>query len=428
MDEVIAPYHRLGRARPEWWRPIIEIGLMAGLAFVFGVIFSVGMLLGPASETSISDVLFGSEDANTDPAMSALLFGGIAVGLPAIWLAARVVGRPRGTLWSVERRFRWRLFGQAVALIALPAFALLVLDVALFGVPLPIDRAFWQHVAIACTLVPLQCITEELMFRGMLPQAMGVWVRSAWLAYLVPLPIFVLGHPYGVSGLISVAIFGAMASLLTHRTGGLEAGIVLHITLNITVYFSEFSGIVEDFGVRQLLSVLMTFTMYGGAGILLLMRINTTVAPPELGSVHIRSLPHPSGELLGARGIDVVGPDGVVLNHMPWRGDTAEAELTVPGLHFRFTALHGRFSLRCRNTSKTPRQVYLAVVPHFAHGRLEGHLLYDAHRTVSLNPTGANDFVVWYPPEGGVCAGPALRDTILSPGQSVQTQLHIEVH
>ncbi|AQQ15861.1 CAAX amino terminal protease self- immunity [Corynebacterium glaucum] len=430
MDDapkVIAPYHRLNRTRPDWWRPLVELGLAAVFGLLFQIAWIIAMMFGPVTLESLTAMLFERDEWSADPATSLMLFGGIATGIPAVLLAARISGRPRGTLWSVERRFRWRRFGQALLFITLPAAVLQALDVALYGMPAPVDRTFWLHVAVACTALPLQCVAEELIFRGMLPQAMGTWMRSAWLAYLVALPIFVIGHPYGASGLISVAIFGALASLLTHRTGGLEAAIALHITLNATVYFGEFSGIAQDFGIRQLLAALTVLAMYGGAGLLLLLGVNTTVAPPQLDSVRVRSLPHPSGELLGARGIDVVGPGGVVLCEMPWRGDSSNAELAVPGWRFRYTALHGRFNLRCTNTGPTPQPVYLAIVPHFARGQLQGLVLHDAHRTVKLTPTGATGMVVWHPPEGGICAGPELRDTLLLPGKSVQIELTIEV-
>lgn len=94
-------------------------------------------------------------------------------------------------------------------------------DLAIFGeVPAGADRRFWLCALIAATVIPIQCLAEELIFRGSLTQSIGAWTANPWIAYLVPIPLFVVGHPYDAAGMVSVGVFALVASYLVHRTGG----------------------------------------------------------------------------------------------------------------------------------------------------------------------------------------------------------------
>ena len=421
---VIAPYHRLGRARPGWWRPLLEISVAVVVFCVLQLLWVCCFLFGPLSGIEPRDLLAGF---STDPAVNLFTFGAIALGVPSTLVAARVAGKPRGVLWSVAGRFRMKLLGEAFALIALPVVVLYLVMFVVNGAPLVTNTAFWQHLAIVVALVPLQCLAEELFFRGTLPQAMGMWERPAWVAYLVPLPIFVLGHPYNIAGLVSVGIFAALASLLTHRTGGLEAAFITHTTMNISVYCSELAD-----GPSLLATSL---AMYTGVAILLVLHSETAILPPRIADITIRSLPYPTGDLLRPLGITLLGPENIVLNNFAWRGDPVTAELEHQGLRYRYTALHGHFTLSCRNMSPTARPVSLTLVPHWAvdasDARVErdypGLLLVDATRTTSLTFSGANDMVVWSPDADTMCVGPAVYLPAIAPKQTVKLEMEVRV-
>ena len=421
---VIAPYHRLGRSRPGGWRPLLEISVAVVLFCVLQLLWVCFFLFGPLPGIEPRDLLAGFSD---DPGTNLFTFGAIALGVPSALLAARVAGKPRGALWSVAGRFRMKVLGQAFALITLPVLLLHLATFVVSGTPPAADAAFWQHVAILVALVPLQCLAEEMFFRGTLPQAMGMWVRPAWVAYLVPLPIFVLGHPYNLSGLASVGLFAALASLMTHRTGGLEAAFITHTTMNMSVYFSEIAD-----GPSQLA---ISLAMYAGVAIVLVLHSETTILPPRIADVTVRSLPHPTGDLLRPQGITLVGPNNTALNHLEWRGDPVTAELHHEGWRYRYTALNGHFTLSCRNMSPTARPLSLSLVPHWAIATSDAHvernypglLLVDATRTTSLTFSGANDMLVWKPDAATMCVGPAVHLPALAPKQTVKLEMEVGV-
>ncbi|MDK7180070.1 hypothetical protein QP446_04730 [Corynebacterium riegelii] len=213
----------------------------------------------------------------------------------------------------------------------------------------------------------------------------------------------------------------------------------------------------------------------------------------------VRHLPHPTGDLLfssrvGAEhgGMPVVAPWFATTlgeqmhgwaESLPWD----DGVLVHDGLRLEFFASGLSFRLSCRNESDTVRRVQLALHPYWAvdttsatvrgvdgaqyfdktDGQLKRFcgevrfgqevdyvfattselLLIDAHRTLTLTPTGTDHAVVWNPgpvecaqaPGLGdeewrefVCVEPALlgpeRDGVdLQPGQEVEIGLRVQV-
>ena len=76
------------------------------------------------------------------------------------------------------------------------------------------------------------------MFRGYLTQAFGGMFRSAWVAVLLPAFLFGLAHGLGQSPPVFFDrfAFGVVAGILVIRTGGLEAGIAMHVLNNFLAY------------------------------------------------------------------------------------------------------------------------------------------------------------------------------------------------
>ena len=90
-----------------------------------------------------------------------------------------------------------------------------------------------NFLLVVLLLTPLQAAGEEYAFRGYLTQAFGGLFGRAWAAVLLPALLFALAH-----GSQSAPIFfdrfafGVVAGLLVVLTGGLEAGIAMHVLNN----------------------------------------------------------------------------------------------------------------------------------------------------------------------------------------------------
>lgn len=245
------PFHQLAHNDVyRWWRPllgllfIVVFGMGAMLALVLGLVIGVRAVTGHWLEfgSGSGDELFTNDLANLFA-----LIASVAILLPVVLLATLLIDRRTvGSLSSVHGRLRWRW----LALCLLPAGGYMVVSV---GASMLMDSvrpekgspwewvgwdAFWPALVVIVLVVPVQAAAEEYAFRGWLLQAIGSWTarfgNSAWPAILVSAVPFVLGHGYTDWGPVDIGVFAVATGWVVVRTGGLEAGIALHIVNNIS--------------------------------------------------------------------------------------------------------------------------------------------------------------------------------------------------
>lgn len=242
-------YHRIARAvrlsKYAWWKPLLELFITCLLGFIFMLVWMIliELVLVPSGYPlrGAGSIL---ELDESDPASKLMLYGGLAAMLPAPFIAARIMGRPAGSLLSVYSRFRWKMFFAALACTVVYWAGMTLIDAAVAGSftgpnPAELDARLIISTMVIFTILPLQCAAEEVIFRGTFAQTFGAWMKSPWLAYLPGIPAFVIMHEYDASGLLIIAIFAVMVTILTHRTGGLEVAIAFHISNNISVEYGE---------------------------------------------------------------------------------------------------------------------------------------------------------------------------------------------
>ncbi len=231
------PFHRMARlsvVTARWWRPLLAVlcSLILWLALALLVIAAdhltaiLGLLPGVSEEM----------DDSANPSDYLVLLGAIAMGVPAVLLGARWGWRRRGTLHSVDGRFRWSLLRAAV--IVVPVMAVVngaLLVPGLDGGRLRIDANLLVIVVLVLAVTPLQCAAEEYLFRVLPQQMLGTWLRSPWWGIVLPVPLFVLGHGYDWAGQLDIAIFALAMGVLVWKTGGVELAILMHAANNVTI-------------------------------------------------------------------------------------------------------------------------------------------------------------------------------------------------
>ncbi|MFY0409635.1 CPBP family intramembrane glutamic endopeptidase [Solicola sp. PLA-1-18] len=258
MDSTGLPYHRAARlgGGDRWWKPLIEGLLIVGLGLMViaaTVLWTLAVAVvtrsGPEAGSALFDRIGSSMDGPlaSDPVGYAAVLLTVVVLLPLTVLARVAVGpAPLGLLSSVAGRLRWSWMLRC-AVVALVVYVVLVpISVAvghLTGHPVsPVDvepGPVAAVLAITVLLVPLQAAAEEYAFRGYLAQAIGRWLAHPAFAVLLPVPLFVAGHEYGLVGQTDVATFAIAAGWITYRTGGLEAAIALHVVNNVVAFGLE---------------------------------------------------------------------------------------------------------------------------------------------------------------------------------------------
>ncbi|MEV4006625.1 CPBP family intramembrane glutamic endopeptidase [Actinomadura sp. NPDC049753] len=261
-----APFHRLARNEVHrWWRPLAgTFGIAAlGMALAIGLLI-VGVIVqvvvtGEAPDTpgTDTDSIFGDQTADL-----AYNLGSLALFLPVTLGAAWVVQRRRpGTLSSVAGRLRrrWLLACSGLAILfCVVSYGTSIAASAAIDDPSGGDEhwvgwgRFVAPAIVIILLVPFQSAAEEYAFRGWVLQAVGactlenarsrvgrafsVVFRTPWPGIVVGSALFTAGHGYTGWGILDIFAFGAVAAWLTVRTGGLEAGIALHVFNNLMAF------------------------------------------------------------------------------------------------------------------------------------------------------------------------------------------------
>ncbi len=251
-DSSVTKYNRLARETPgfEHWRLPVAAVIAAGAFGVFNILLAV-VLIALSADAAESMTEISLED----PGILFVQLGSIAVLLPCVLIAIWAIWpKHLGYLHSVEGRFRWRWFASCFALALLIVGAFLGFSILLAAVTgEPVEFSFpsgakrWS-LLVVMLVVPFQAAAEEYVFRGALMQLISSWTKRIWVPVLVTTALFAAGHLYNFWGLLSVAIFGLVAALVTIRTGGLEAAVALHIVNNLLLMGLDLFGLVDSSG------------------------------------------------------------------------------------------------------------------------------------------------------------------------------------
>ncbi|MDQ3424187.1 MAG: CPBP family intramembrane metalloprotease [Actinomycetota bacterium] len=243
------PYHRIlctWTYRP--WRVLVGLlgtvaaGLLIGPAVALLLVGVSVQLLDVGSFAGVFDDLAA---LRITPAVLLVVNLSLALLIPITWTAVRLLHnlRPRW-LGSVRPGLRWALLAQlagfalAATVLAYGLFALLVpaAPVADTGAASTSTGTTVAFLVIILLTTPLQSAGEEYFFRGYLMQALGALVRAPWFALVLTSLLFALAH--GTQNLplfVDRFAFGLVAGILVLRSGGLEAGIAMHVVNNLVV-------------------------------------------------------------------------------------------------------------------------------------------------------------------------------------------------
>jgi uncharacterized protein len=243
------PYQQLLRGpNLRWWRPLLSVGVVLGsLGLALG---GTGLAAGIYLAVTGSGLGSNVDDWLVTPAgllaNNLLLAAFIPIGQLAVWVGFG--WRPRW-LASVTGGIRWRwLLGcylvAATVMVSLTGLALLLPGGGGGWNP---DPSWPWLLLVVVTTTPLQAAGEEYLFRGWMQQTIGSLFARPVVGALVgggmSSTLFALAHGQQDPWLFADRFaFGAVASLLAYRTGGLEAGMALHGVNNLVAFALTIAG------------------------------------------------------------------------------------------------------------------------------------------------------------------------------------------
>jgi membrane protease YdiL (CAAX protease family) len=298
------PYHEMLRTWSyEVWKPIVGIIIaLVGFFLAATIVFLVVAGIAAAFESGswADNFMASGELKDVGPVELLGLNLGIGSMIFVTWFIMRVLHqmRPRW-LTSVVPKMRWKLFAICLGLAAVALLASLIVGMLLPGnsdgdISGKVN-AFTRTTALSALVVllttPLQAAGEEYLFRGYLLQAVGSLFRNRWVAIVLTALVFALFH--GVQNFplfFDRFAFGLIAAWLVIRTGGLEAGIALHVLNNFLAFglALTFGDLTETLSISEASwwNILATITQSGVYAVLVLlvarkMGLQTHTRPPS---------------------------------------------------------------------------------------------------------------------------------------------------
>ena len=296
-------YHQMLRTwNYAWWKPVVGIILVVvGMVIVAPLVLMPVLVAGVAIEGGPFWESF--EQAATLQAIgpASLLYLNLTLGSTILvtWFVMRVIHRMRPRwLTSVVPKMRWKFFFICIGLSVVALIAQVVISVLLPGaqeadVTQQVND-FTTTTAVLAVIVllttPFQAAGEEYVFRGYLMQALGSLFNNKWVALLVTATLFASAH--GVQNFplfFDRFMFGLIAGWLVIRTGGLEAGIAMHILNNFLAFgFAlTFADLTESLNVSEVgwTNIPLTLVQAGTYALLVLfvarkMNLRTKTFPP----------------------------------------------------------------------------------------------------------------------------------------------------
>ncbi len=259
------PYHRLSHVNPRarWFTPVLEGLLIAGIYFVLLLIVSFALLASAVMLRVPYDHLTDLQRIYANVFKTPLVFiaflSTVIPVIPAIFIARLITNfKPLGLIHSIAGRMRWSYLGVFLGfgflIFGLYSVGFAALDGSLTtqNSVHPLNSGmFWLYIVLILLIVPFQCYAEELLFRGYLMQTVGRWLKNPVWAIIIPAPIFMVLHGYGLWGLLSVLTMALIAGFLCWYTGGLEAGIGLHIANNVSIFIFGLLGLADPFDANR---------------------------------------------------------------------------------------------------------------------------------------------------------------------------------
>lgn len=264
--DVPQPYPLILRTRSfAWWAVIPGVLLLILSMFVLGPVLVLPVLAIAVSvdhEGSFTTA-FGDALQMDTVTWQGMLYLNLALAflVPATWLILRYLhGLAPRWLMSVRPGIRWRFFWACFGLSLVAIVASIVVSAFLPSDPNDLGASAneWtgRMTAIAIVVLlttPLQAMGEEYLFRGYLMQAIGSfwsWVcevlgisvrnsRTVGITVAIVATSLLFAIAHGAQNwplFLDRFAFGLMAGYVVLRTGGLEAGIALHIWNNLIAF------------------------------------------------------------------------------------------------------------------------------------------------------------------------------------------------
>ncbi|MBP3791741.1 MAG: CPBP family intramembrane metalloprotease [Methanobrevibacter sp.] len=194
---------------------------------------------------------------------------GVAIMIPSLYLATRIVkDRPFSSYSSSRGGWNRNLYLKAFIIPFILFLIVGVIEAAILGNTGDYHFSILFFI-ILLIVVPLQCIAEEYVFRGLIMQTFGSWFNIPILAVILQAITFGLTHGYNGIGNIGIIISGLVMGFLAWKSNGLEVSSAFHTANNLSLSLLVMFGIQSTTSTIQMSDLIISTTGTVIFGILL---------------------------------------------------------------------------------------------------------------------------------------------------------------
>ncbi|MBQ6099998.1 MAG: CPBP family intramembrane metalloprotease [Methanobrevibacter sp.] len=226
----------------KWYKPLLVIVVGFIIMLLIQVVITLVFYGAFGSNFIMSIAHGGYEVLNTEMGQIFTDLGVIAL-IPSLYIASRLVkDRPFSSYSSSRGGWNYKLYFKALIIPLILHVIVQGADAALKG-PQGVNHFSVLFLIICLILVPLQCIAEEYVFRGLLMQTFGSWFNIPILALVIQAIIFAVVHGYNSLGIFAVFISGLIFGFFAWKTNGIEVSSALHTANNLILSLFVMFGI-----------------------------------------------------------------------------------------------------------------------------------------------------------------------------------------
>ena len=169
----------------------------------------------------------------------------VIVMMPALYIASKIVrDRPFSSYISTSGRWNFKLYLKALAIPLVLFIIFNAISAAITG-PEGTFQFSLTYLIVILVFLPLQCIAEELVFRGLIMQTLGSWFKIPIVTIVLQSIIFAVAHGYNTFGLVEIFVSGLVFGFFTWKTNGLEVSSALHTANNLSISLFVMLGIIS---------------------------------------------------------------------------------------------------------------------------------------------------------------------------------------
>lgn len=226
----------------KWYKPIVTMVLTLVISVLLvavelSVVYMVG---GMPNRPSAA----GYEMLNNMDFTSIAMLLTVVMLIPALYIANKVLNfRPFSSYASSRGGWNWKLYLKCLAVPLAVYFVYYIVLGLIFPPQNGLKPLAIPILLLLIIIVPLQCIAEEFIFRGLLMQTFGAWFNIPILAIVIQAIIFAVLHDYNSLGVLAILVSGLIWGYITWKSNGIEASSALHSINNLSALIAAGIGL-----------------------------------------------------------------------------------------------------------------------------------------------------------------------------------------